>query len=83
MSDERALMVALGFAQSAATAIARFGPECDKFSGAQRAMSNGGEDLHGFHLGPFVFRAGSSSLGRNALALFYPAPSPCEAAHKP
>ena len=44
MSDEQALMVDLGFVQIAATAMERFGPECDKLSGAKRVISIGGEE---------------------------------------
>ena len=76
-------MVALGFAPSADKVIARIGQECDKLSGAQRAISDGGEDLHGFHFGHLVFRAGSSGLGRSILDVTNPASSPCEAVPKP
>ena len=76
-------MVALGFAPSADKAIERIGQECDKFSGTQRAMSIGGEDLQSLHFGLLVFRARSSGLRRGILATSYPAPSPCEAAPKP
>ncbi len=76
-------MVALGFAQSADKVLERFGQECDTLSGGQIAISIGGEDLQSLHFGLLVFRARSSGLGRGILATSYPAPSPCEAAHKP
>ena len=76
LSDERALMVALGFAPSADKVLERIGQECDKLSGAQRAINDGGEDLQNLHFGLLVFRAGSSGLRRSILDVTNPAPSP-------
>ena len=76
-------MVALGFAKSADKAIERFGQECDKLSGTQRAMSIGGEDFIGSILGFWSFGRGhrawvavslTSPIPRHRLARQRPSP---------